>query len=396
MKSLTLLSFTVLILMTIGCDESPAQNKNYGNHQVYEAVSVQNQNKNIYNKQNHMANGENTQTLPSQNKSDDKIIMHTVMNPKTGQPSMYVPLPSSWKFIKGAAFGQPSITGPHGLTSIAYPPQNYIYANNDMTNQTFQSTGVQVMAPVGIKNILNQLIIPQGQQMGMTLLNQYPLPEVAAKDREYSEKLNGGNSPQDIFQAVGTDWQDGEGNKALVVLHYSEKRSNSVINWSYNASMLKAQQANFEQAKQQYVFAMSNMVFDQNDVNAFQNELAGKIKAQEDHARAMRDIYSKGSSKRLADDAATNEHIRNSTKEGNEFREHNIDVLQQQRNNALNDVNVVVSPFDGKEYQVESGNKTYWINDEGKYIKSDNPNFDPNKYEDRTGVWKKAPAKVYK
>lgn len=375
MKSITLFSLTILTLMTVGCEESPAQNKKYGNNQVYEAVPVNNVN---------------------ENKVEDKIIIHTVKNPQTGQPSMYIPFPSSWKFIDGAALGEPAIKGPKGLTFISYPPQSYIYSNNSMMNQTYQSNGLQVMTPVGIENVLNQVIFPQGQQMGMTLLNQYPLSEIAAKDREYSARLGGGDSPQKIFQVAGTEWKDGAGNKVLVVVHYFEIRSSSIINWGYNAEMLKVEQPGFEQAKKQYVYAMANKVFDQNDVAKFKIELAGKIKSQEEVATNIRKINEQGSRERLAGDAAANEHARNSNSAMVENKNHNNDLLQEQTNNALNNVNVVISPFDGKEYQVESGNKTYWINNEGKYIKSDDPLYDPNKFEGRVGVWKKAPTKVYK
>ena len=375
MKSLTLLCFTILALMTIGCEDSPAQNQKYGNHQVYEAAPAKSQNK---------------------NNDDDKITMLTVMNPKTGQPSMYIPYPSSWKFIKAEAIGQPVIKGPNGLTCTIYPPQSYMYTNNTMMNQSYQSSGIQVMAPVGIENVLNQLILPQGQQMGMTLLNQYSLPGVAAKDREYPEKLAGRRLPESIYEAVGTEWKDGQGNKVLVILHYFEMRSNTSVSWGYNTEMMKVQESNFEHAKKQYVYAMANKIFNKNDVIIFQRNLAAQTKIQEDHAGKMRQIIAKGSADRLADNKATNEHIANVNREIYENKAHNNDLLQQQENNALTDVNVVVSPFDGKEYQVESGNKTYWINDEGQYIKSDDPLYDPNKYENSYDVWKKAPAKEYK
>lgn len=373
MKSLTLLCFAVLSLVITGCEESPAQNNKYGNHKVYDAAPVK-----------------------SQNNNDDKITMHTVMNSKTGQPSMYIPFPSSWKFIKGAPLGEPAIKGPNGLTVIIYPAQSYMYTNNTMMNQSYQSSGVQVMAPVGIEKVLNQVILPQGQQMGMTLLNQYSLPGVASKDREYTEKLAGHSLPESIYDAVGTEWKDGQGNKALVILHYFEMRSNTSVSWGYNAEMMKVQPSNFEQAKKQYVYAMSNKIFNQNDVITFQRNLAAKIRAQEDHATKMRQINAAGSRERLANDAATTEYIRNSNKEATENRAHNNAMLQEQTSNVLNDINVVISPFDGKEYLVEAGNKTYWINDKGKYIKSDDPRFDPNKYEIHPGVWKKAPKKVYK
>lgn len=383
MKFLTLLSFTVLALMTIGCEESPAQNKKYGNYQVYEAIPNQIKNPNAQASQ------------PKENTAD-KVVMHPVMNPKTGQPSMYIPFPASWKLIKGAALGQPAISGPHGLTCIVYPPQSYTYTNNAMMNQSLQSNGAQVMEPVGVEQIMNQVIIPQGQQMGMTLLKKYPVPEIAAKDKEYSDRLNGGSSPQNVFNTIGSDWKDNEGNTVFVLLHYFEMRTNVSINWGYNAELMKVQPSNFKAAKQQYVYAMANKVFNQNDVIAFQNDLSRQIKQQEDHATAMRNIQSEGSRKRLAMDAETNAHLQNNQIAGYENRGRNNDLLQEQRSNALNNVSVVVSPYDGKEYQVASGNKTYWINNEGKYIKSDDPLFDPNKFEDHVGVWKKAPVKVYK
>lgn len=383
--STLLLSFALFGLMTIGCEESPAQNNKYGNHQVYEAAAVKSQNKN-QNKNNHQ----------EKNIVDDKIIMHPVMNPKTGQPSMYIPFPSSWKFIKGAPLGQPAIKGPNGLTFTIYPPQSYMYTNSPMANQSYQSSGVQVMAPAGVENVVNNVILPQGKQMGMTLINQYPLPEIAAKDREYSSRLSGNNSQQDVFQVAGSEWKDGEGNKVLVVLHYFELRTNSSINWGYNAELMKVQPSNFEQAKKQYTYAMANRVFNQDDVLTFQRNLSAQIHAQEVHAGKMREIIAGGSADRLAKNAATNDYIQNVNRQGYENGAHNNDVLAEETNNALTDVNVVVSPFDGKEYEVESGNKTYWINDEGKYIKSDDPLYDPNKYEDRYGVWKKAPAKKYK
>lgn len=374
MKTFALISLSALTLMTIGCGEIPAQDKKYGNHQLYEAKPFQTQNK------------KNTAEV---------IIMHTVMDPNTGKPSMYIPFPSSWKINGNAAAGQPVITGPNGLTVVMFEPQSFIYTNSAMTNQSFQDSGVQVMAPVGSERTMQQLIIPQGEQMGMTLLTQYPLPELAASDREYSAKLNGGDSPQNIFEAIGSEWKDGQGNKALAILNYNELGSYSSITWGYNVVVLKAQESGFEEAKKHYIYAMANKVYDQNAVLVFQRDLAATIKTQEDHATAMRNINSKGSAERLANDAATSKYVYDSNKAAAENRAHNHEVLQEQTNHVLTDISVVISPFDGKEYQVESGTKIYWINDEGKYIKSDDPLFDPNTYEDRIGVWKKAPMKKY-
>lgn len=375
MKAFALLFLTALLLMTIGCGEIPAQEKKYGSHQLFEAVPVQGQ---------------------SKKPQVDEITIHTVTDDNTGQPVMYIPFPSSWKIHGQANLGETAITGPHGMTSILYPAESYIYTNDPMLNSGYQSGGIQVVAPVGVQNTLNQVVLPQGQHMGMTYLSQYTLPKVAAKDREYFAKLNGGDAPQNIFEVIGTEWKDREGNLALIMLHYNETRSYNVVTWGYSVEMIKAQPSGFEQAKRQYLYAMANRIYDENAVRAFQSALAADLKRQADHADKIRTTIATHSAARLKADAETTKYVTNSNQATAEFRAHNDDLRQQQVNHALTDISVVVSPFDGKEYEVEAGTKTYWINDEGKYLKSDDPLFDPNKFEERLDVWKKAPMKVYK
>ncbi len=395
MKSLTVFSFAILVL-TIGCDNAPAQNNGYGNHQVSQAVQAQYQNPNNNSNQNPGQQGGNAQAPQSQNSGGDEITMHPVMNAKTGQPSMYIPFPASWKLVDGAQLGQPALTGPNGLTVIVYPPQSYIYLHDASMNQAYQSSGANVMAPVGIEVCISQQLIPQGQQMGMTLLNQYPLPQIAANDRSYATKLAGSNAQQDVYQAAGTEWTDRDGNKVLVVLHYHEMRSNVSINWGYTVEMLKLKPANFEQAKQQYIYGMSNRVFNQNEINAYNTQLTNKIKTDNDNFQANQKIITDGARQRAENTRQTTEYINNSNKESYEYKQHLNDIQQEQMGNYLTDKAVVVSPIDGKEYEVESGATTYWINNEGQYIQSDDPLYDPNKYETHPGVWQQAPKKIYK
>lgn len=394
MKALTLFSFFIFTL-TIGCDNAPAQNEGYGNHQISQAIPVQNHNKNNQNSQNPEQQGEYAQAPQTQNNGSDEITMHTILNTETGKPLLYIPFPSTWEFIKGAEAGQPAIKGPNGMTITAYQPQAFIYTNDPNMNQMYQSYGQNVMTPVGIESVISQQIIPQGQQMGMTLLNQYPLPGVAVNDAAFAKKLSG-TTPQDVYQAAGSDWTDQEGNKVFVVLHYFEMRSPTVISWGYNVEMLKVQASNFEKAKNQYIYALSNKVFNQNEINDRNTKLANKLKADNDNFQANQEIIRKGAADRAKINTETNEYIRNLNKASYEHRQHNNDVVQEQMGNVLNDVNVVVSPYDGKEYQVETGSKIYWINNEGKYYQTDDLFFDPNNYETQPGVWKKAPMKEYK
>ncbi len=386
--------FSLAVLaLTIGCDNAPAQNNGYGNHHVSQAVPVETGN----NDDSRQPAGQNgyDRTSQTQNNGGEEITMYPTLHTETGRPLLYTPFPTVWKMIAGAQPGQPGIKGPNGLSITEYPTQAYMYTNDPNTNQIYQSYGQNVMAPVGIEAVISQQLIPQGQQMGMTLLNQYPLPSVAANDAAFGRKVSDGSS-QNIDQAAGLDWTDSEGNKVLVVLHYTEMRAPSSIFWNYTVAMLTVQPSNFEKAKNQYIYGLSNKVFNQSEINYHNTKLANKLKADNDNFQANQKIIRDGQEKRRAINAEATEYVRNSNKASYEYRQHNNEVLQEQMGNALNDVNVVVSPYDGKEYQVESGSQTYWINDEGKYIQSDDLFFDPNDLETHPGVWQKAPQKEYK
>ena len=391
MKSLSIFSVAILAL-TIGCDDAPAQNNGYGNHQVSQATPVQYQNENYGGNPNSAQQSGYAQT---QNTGGDEITMHIVMNAQTGEPLLGIPVPISWKFIDGAAPGQPSATGPNGLTITTYPAQSFTYTNNPDMYQLMQQNGQIVVAPTGIENVMSQQIIPQFRQMGMTLSNQYPMPEVTANETAYYSKLNYSN-PQNKTQSIGSEWTDREGNKAFVILQYREILGPYSMDWSYNVAMLKVSQAHFDKAKSQYIYSISNMVFNPKTIQDANNQMAAKAKADNDNYQKNRDITRKGQADRARINDETNAYIRNLNNEADAYRSHSNDIVQEQESNFLNDVNVVVSPYDGKEYQVESGSNTYWINNEGKYIQSDDPLYDPNKYEDYQGVWQKAPAKVYK
>lgn len=389
MKSLTVFSVAILTL-TIGCDNAPAQNNGYGNHQISQAIPVQNQNNN--GNQEPSQQGGYTQT---QNNGGDEIIRHTFSDSQTGKPIVSIPVPSSWKFMDDAEPGKPGVTGPNGLSITEYPLQQYIYTDNPDMYQILKSNGQQITAPPGIENLLSQQLIPQGKQMGMTLLTQYPLPQVVAREVAFYSNLSHSNA-QNKTQAAGTEWTDREGNKVLAVLIYHELPGAYDINWSYNVIMLKVHQAYFEKAKNQFIYAYSNQDYNPTIISNHNSQLAAQENAENARFQANQKKINDSRQQQMENTRQTNEYISNSQKEGYEFKAHNNDVLQEQEGNALNDVNVVVSPYDGKEYQVESGAQTYWINNEGKYIQSNNPNYDPNKDADYQGTWQQAPNKVYK
>ncbi len=51
---------------------------------------------------------------------------------------------------------------------------------------------------------------------------------------------------------------------------------------------------------------------------------------------------------------------------------------QQQFNNYLRDEETVTNPYDGQQYQVESGADQYWMNRDGQSIQSNDAFYNPN------------------
>ena len=61
--------------------------------------------------------------------------------------------------------------------------------------------------------------------------------------------------------------------------------------------------------------------------------------------------------------------------------------------NYIKDENTVVNQQDGKRYQVEAGSDQYWINDQGQYIGTNDPNYDPNRNQGTQNQnWNQAPV----
>ncbi|NEN22788.1 hypothetical protein G3O08_04645 [Cryomorpha ignava] len=382
MKNFALMSI-VLIAISVGCETAPAQNNGYGNHQVSQAVLSESGG----------TSGSNNQGIQTQIAGNENIVMHPVVSAKTNSVSMLIPLPESWKLDNKPAEGKPAVTGPNGLAIYAYPAQSYTYTTIPEMYSAYQSSGAAMAPPAGIDNVISQQLIPYGQENGLQLIKHYPLPQVAASDAAYVSAISGNNSGPNVNRAAGTDWTDQKGNKVLIVLHYNEMGSPNFVTWGYYIQILKVSAASFDQAKNYYINGLANIQYNQNEINAYKSQLAGQIQESENHAAAMRNINSKGAQERMANTAATTEYIRESNAATRDSRWNDQDAVQERTGDYFSDQYRVVSPFDGKEYTVESGSQTYWINDRGEYIQSDDVNYDPNKYETHPGVWKKAPRK---
>jgi hypothetical protein len=64
------------------------------------------------------------------------------------------------------------------------------------------------------------------------------------------------------------------------------------------------------------------------------------------------------------------------------------DRNHRQYMNTLNEEETVTNPYDGQQYQIDSGANQTWMNADGEYIPSDDAFYDPNAdYDTRYQNW---------
>lgn len=372
MKKIFPISLLVFSL-TMGCKTTPAQQNDYGNHRITKAIAVQ------------------TDEQPRQNQKDDIVMVPIEEN---GRVAMLIPYPASWKTQKASNLGDPYVTGPNELILSFVDFQSFSYFNDWQTNQLYAANGAKISTPIGVEAVVAQNIIPHGRKMGMEFITQYPLNEVAKANAEYMQRIGSGNT---LHHAIGTEWKDNNGNKALIVIQYTEMPSHMGVSWNYVSEMMKVKASDFEKSKKHFLYALTNKEHNQQVINDINNKMAQQQQQDfnniMDHQQKMRNISARGAAERNRINSETRQYVNDLNRQSEDYRQRTNEDLYNRRHNYIVNENTVISPFDGKTYQVESGAQTYWFNDRGEYIKSDDKLYDPNDYENYQGVWKKATMK---
>jgi hypothetical protein len=312
---------------------------------------------------------------------DAGIVMHDVINPKTGQVSSRVPLPADWKIHRDTSQSNgAAITGP-GVQITYLPNKFFTYTTDQMMAQSYQMAGQPMRRVTSIEQLIEEDLVPQFGQHGYQLIKTVPLPELAEKDKAYNARLYKVGPSQQQFVVVGTEWKGPEGNKSFHILHYYESASNGFLSWGYYGQVLDAEPAVYEQAKQQLVHGLANQQYDQAAINTYNASEQQKLsQSQAAHNAKMRQRQQQfDQSQRLHRE--TWDAVNKSSMDAYRSRQQSSDRGQNQSVNAIHDESTVTNPYSGENYQVESGSNHYWMNNDGEYIPTDdhfyNPNADP-------------------
>jgi hypothetical protein len=161
MKSLLFLSVLFSLFVFNSCDSQNTSKQTYG--QAPENDSL---NDSVEFREAQTPSAKARIVSAKRTKIREEIVMHPVLNPKTGAVSSYLPLPSKWKINSNATGNQPYLSGPGGIKASQYQGAQSIYVDDPYTRQAYQQAGQAMQAPVGLNYVVQNELTAIAQNLG--------------------------------------------------------------------------------------------------------------------------------------------------------------------------------------------------------------------------------------
>lgn len=276
-------SFLVLLLIfnafTSCLNKNPDQ-QNFGEEGNFDTYS---------NTENGVMNNENVNNDMAKNNSTQYF---NTIDSQNGIVMSRIPFPVDWKKETG---GEYAFTGPNGIKIQNDRGSSFMFSNDQQTNQMYQQSGIQVQFPKSIDQVLEEGFMPYAKKINRKLVRKYPLPQLAAWDKQFDDQLYKSMPSQKSFNVMALEWKDPDGTSFLTILHHTVSQDQNGGYWSINYSVLKTPENIFEQTKTQYINGLLNQeinpqwlqTVNQKDMQLAQQSNSG-------HQQRMADIKSFG------------------------------------------------------------------------------------------------------
>lgn len=316
-----------------------------------------------------------------------KTIMHTVMDTQRNMVMYQIPLPADWKITTPKSAEEPNIVGPNGIKIYYRSGGSYVFSHDPYMQQIYAQTGQQMRQPISAHLIVEQDLKPTLSQHGLTFLSMQPLPEVAQRSQAYSNKLYKSVPSQQYFEAVGSEWNDGKGNTAFIIVDQMISEGQGSIFWYYSLKVVEAPKQYIEEAKKAFIYGIVNTQDNPQQIQAYNlSEQQKSAQSWQQHNARMQQNQ-QNFERQQALHRSTTEAINRSINETYRTQDTASDRIQDKQVNVIRDESTVTNPYDGEQYQVESGADQYWINNDGEYIYSEDPSYNPNADPDNYKEW---------
>ena len=293
---------------------------------------------------------------------------------RNGMVMSRIPLPSDWKKETG---GEYVFTGPNGIKVYSERGGAFMFSNDPQMNQIYQQNGMPIQFPKSIDDVVNENFIDYANKINRKLVRKYPMPQFAAWDKQYDDKLYKSLPSQKTFNVYGLEWRDPDGKMFLTILHHYVSYDQAGGYWGVSYSVLETPGEIFKATKQQYLNGLLNQQTNPQWIQSRnQREQQTAIASNAAHQKRMAGIKAigdQGTANHNARMAAMDQNMeswRASQAAGDRSHNQFIDNIHGNTN--------VSNPNSDQIYKVEAGADQYWVNDQGEYIMSDNSLYNPN------------------
>jgi hypothetical protein len=334
------------------------------------------------------ANGTESANAETEKLENAELVAHPMIDNK-GQIMGQMTFPANWRLHNEP--GKAAFTGPNGVFVYNIPMCNFMFTNDQMMKQSYAQNGGKLRAPVSGEDLVRQDLEPIARKEGSKLTKVYRSAEIAKSDASVQDMMYRIGPTNTRYDAIVSEWQDKNGNPYAMILHISVTDMGNMIMWNYYGQGLDAPKDRYESAKNILLDGLASLQYNpryfdqynQNEMNRESHSWAAhsqKMNARQQQFDAQQQAF-KQKSEAINSSIMASYNERNASSD----RSHNRFV------NYIKDENTVVNKQDGNRYQVQAGANQYWTNDQGQYIGTNDPNYDPNRnQETQNQSWSEA------
>ncbi|KJJ37823.1 hypothetical protein [Aequorivita vladivostokensis] len=359
---ISLFSFVLLSIFFTACFQGNKEQPNVGDGDNFENYSYE---------ENEAVNYE---PIDNQMAKNDAMKYFNTIDSRNGIVMSRIPLPSSWQKQNG---GDYLYTGPNGIKIHGERGGSFIFSKDPQMNQMYQQSGMQVQLPKSIEQVINEGFMEYADKINRKLVRKYPMPQIAAWDKQFDDQLYKSMPSQKTFTVMGLEWRDPDGTSFLTILHHFVSYDQYGGYWGITYSVLEASEGAFDQAKTQYINGLLNQQINPQWLQAVnQKDMQIAQQSNAAHQQRMANIKSFGdqNTARFNDRMAAMDQNMASWRANQAASDRN----QEQFVDYIYGNTNVSDPNTGQTYKVEAGANQYWMNNQGEYIKSDNSLYNPN------------------
>ncbi len=329
---------------------------------------------NVDNNENEYVNDIRNDDIPVENLQSKKAIKYfQSIDQSTGMVSSSYPFPSNWKKSEQPGY---LYEGPNNIRISSYTSNSFQFTNNQEMAYMWQQQGVQNVPPMAVEQIVEQYFMPIARETGRTLSKSYPLPELARSLTIFHSLLFVSVPTQRDIKAYGLEWVDGNSMSYSSALTITISYSQLSSSWTLGNQYLEAPNAHFEKAKEAFLYGITNFDLNPQWLQVCNQRDAKKAGIMyQEHLGRMAAINARTSSSKSVSDIYS--EISDINHAGYLKRSDINSASHAKVINAIGERSVIGNHNTGEHYNVQSGSKYYWVNNDGKYFGTNNSLLDP-------------------